>query len=962
MRLTHRSIHPVESPVTIRFEGQPIQALPGETIAAALSAAGIVAFRETASGAKRGLHCGMGACFDCVVTVDGRIGRRACIEKVADGMVVSGAVPEILAPQAADPTGEDAEERPCDVLVVGAGPAGLAAAIAAAEAGATVIALDERDAPGGQYHKPLAPSHADAAPDAQFREGAALRRRALDAGVTITTGATVWGAFARDEVAAIVDTVAITFRPQRLILAPGAHERPVPLPGWTLPGVMTTGALQTLVRAQRVSPGARVVIAGNGPLNLQLACELLAGGVQVAAIVEAAPFPGLAGLRHAWTMLRSAAGLARQGLSYLATIKRAGVPMFWGSNVLALEGQECFAAALLATPHGEQRIAADIVVLNLGFQPETGLARALDIPHRFVDIGLGHLATEADGEGRTALPGVFAVGDGASLGGSRIALAKGRAAGLAAARELGLIAPIDPLAMAEIARAETFQEALWTLFRPPGPPAIADTTIVCRCEEVTAGRLRHEIAGGLVSIAALKKATRAGMGRCQGRFCAATIARLCPDAPVAEAFAAPRVPVKPVPAAALMFEVGEFEAPLLIAPTPNRRLVPITPSRAEPRHADIVIIGGGAVGLSTAYYLARDGADVLVIDRDEAGLAASTANAGSLHVQLIPYDFGNPNTPEDGGPAAHTLPLGPQSVALWKEIAADASEDFGISTPGGLVLADSPERLEWLRGKVALEHRYGIETEIIGANELRRLAPHLSDRMAGAVHCPGEGRIDPLRGTMALSRLAQSHGARMLKGAEVSAIARDGATWRVQTSKGEIRAGTVVNCAGPWGAVIGAMVGLDLPVTGTVQQVIVTEPAPRMVEGLVAMAGRHLSLKQQDSGGLLIGGGWYGSFSEADGRTRNLRRNIQGNLWVAAQALPALRALSIIRSWTGINTAVDRSPLLGDVPGLPGFFNAITANGYTLGPISGRITADAILHGTAVNPWYRIERFGSKPG
>src|SRR5262245_52367008 len=291
MRLVHPTIRQIGRPISFQFDGQPIPAIEGETIAAALSAAGIVAFRRTASGAPRGLHCGMGACFDCVVSVDGRIGQRACMTKVSDAMVISSEPTLPLAPLGQEPEGAQAEDRPCDVLVVGAGPAGLSAAIAAAETGASVVVLDERGATGGQYAKPLADSHTDAAPDAQFRLGTDLRGRALAAGACIETDATVWGGFAADEIAALVGGRAVTFHPRRLILAPGAHERPVPLPGWTLPGVMTTGSLQTLVRTQRVCPGERVLIAGSGPLNLQLACELLACGVKPLAVVEAALRP-----------------------------------------------------------------------------------------------------------------------------------------------------------------------------------------------------------------------------------------------------------------------------------------------------------------------------------------------------------------------------------------------------------------------------------------------------------------------------------------------------------------------------------------------------------------------------------------------------------------------------------------------------------------------------------------------
>ena len=702
-----------------------------------------------------------------------------------------------------------------------------------------------------------------------------------------------------------------------------------------------------------------MLIAGSGPLNLQLARELVACGVRPVAVLEAAPRPALAAWRQASTMARAAPDLVRDGIGMLLTLKRARVPVLWSAYVQELHGDGRVQSARAAGRGFERSYDVDVVALNLGFQPETGLARALGVKQRFVDVGLGHLASETDEDGRTSVAGVFAVGDGASLGGSRVAMARGRLAGLAAGRELGFAAPDEPATRAALRRALAFQGALWTLFRPPRlhPDTLTDETVVCRCEEVTAGRLRQELANGLTSLPALKKATRAGMGRCQGRFCAATIARLCPDAPDDFAFAAPRAPLRPVPAAPLMFEAPEFEAPLLRLPTAPVRLHGLPYQPQETRRCDVLVIGGGLAGLCSAYFLAQDGADVLLAERDEAGMAASTANAGSLHVQLLSYDF-TVETPEDGGQAAHTLPLAPRSIALWKEIAQEVGEDLGIRTEGGLMLAEDAAGFEWLRRKSAMERRWGIESRVFGANELRALAPALSEHMIGADFVPAEGYGDPLRGTMAVLKLAQRAGARLLRGAEVHAIAREGAAWHVQTSKGLIVAGRVVNAAGPWAARIGQMVGLDLPVTGTVQQVIVTEPAPPMTKHLIALANRHLSLKQQASGGFLVGGGWFGGFDAITGRTHNLRRNIEGNLWVCARALPTLRGLSFVRSWTGINPAIDRAPILGEAPGKPGFFNAVSANGYTLGPIVGRITADAV-RGEAVNPHYALQRFGA---
>jgi glycine/D-amino acid oxidase-like deaminating enzyme len=935
--------------VVIRFNDEPVDALMGETIAAALSAAGILTFRHTLTAAPRGLHCGMGACQDCIVTIDGRIGQRACVATVRAGTDVRSEPPPAMIPVPVEPPQAD---RTPDVLVVGGGPAGIAAATAAAEAGAQVVLLDERETLGGQFTKPVGAALRDSRPDARFRLGMAARERASRAGVTLETDALVWAAFAPDEIAVLLRGVAVTYRPRRLILATGAHERPVPIPGWTLPGVLTTGGLQNLVRTQLVCPGERVLLAGTGPLNLRVACEMIARGVKPIAVVDSAHSPWFGAWAEAIRMVWSAPDLMADAARMLWTLRSADVPVLWSTNLLRLSGTERVDSAILS----DRTISVDVVALNAGFQPETGLARALGLRHHFVDAGLGYLATDADEDGRTSLASVFAVGDGATLGGARVAMARGRLAGLAAARDLGHMVPPDPVARRALRRALRFQDALWRIFplQPVRPDAIPDETIVCRCEEITAGRLRAESAGGLRSLPALKKATRAGMGRCQGRFCAATIARMCTDGPSPEGFAAPRAPIRPVPAAPLMREAPEFVAPLLTDLTPPAREDSNVDTRLK---AEIAVIGGGIAGLCTAYWLARDGADVLIIERDEPGMAASTANAGSLHVQLLSYDFTD-ETPEDGGPAAHTLPLAPRSIALWKEIAEAVGETLGIRTEGGLMLAEDEAGIAWLRRKSAMERRWGIESHVLSANELRSLAPALSDHLFGADFVPAEGYGDPLRGTLAVRTLALRHGARVLAGAEVRGITREGTGWSVATSRGRIEAGIVVNATGPWASRIGHMVGLGLPVTGTVQQVMVTEPAPMLTRHLIAVAHRHLSLKQQASGGFLVGGGWFGGYDPATGRTFNERRSIEGNLWTCGRVLPALHELSIVRCWTGVNPAIDRAPILGEAPGLLGFWNVVTANGYTLGPIVGRLTADAIRHGEAVDPFFRLQRFG----
>ena len=194
----------------------------------------------------------------------------------------------------------------------------------------------------------------------------------------------------------------------------------------------------------------------------------------------------------------------------------------------------------------------------------------------------------------------------------------------------------------------------------------------------------------------------------------------------------------------------------------------------------MLVIGGGIVGLSAALFLAREGRDVVVADRNEPGLSASTANAGSLHVQIVPYVF----TDADPGPLSEALSLAPRSIALWRSFAQQAGETLGIRIEGGLSLAATSAELALLSRKAAFERARGIDSVILGPAELAALAPAIGPEYAGAAFCAEEGQGDPLRGTMALADLAWKAGVRAAAGVAVLGMEREGSGWVVQTSAG----------------------------------------------------------------------------------------------------------------------------------------------------------------------------------
>ncbi|MGH3264782.1 MAG: FAD-dependent oxidoreductase, partial [Trebonia sp.] len=548
---------------TFKFEGSEIPIAPGATIAAALTAAGEVALKHSRQGDLRGLFCGMGVCQECLVTVDQRPVTRACMTAAGPGTRVSRApaLMQLLGQRDGETPIE--HQRHSDVLVIGGGPGGLSAAAVAAEAGLDVVLLDERAKLGGQYFKQ--PASADSLPsaDAQFAAGKRLIERTAAAGVEVHNSTNVWGAFGLDAICAVSAAERWRFECDALILAPGAYERGVPFPGWTLPGVMTTGAAQTLWRSYGVAPGARVLVAGNGPLNMQVAAELTTGGVTVVGLAELAPspFPRRAGALAG--MARADPSLIRDGLRYRSVLARARVPVMYGSVVARVEGDQRAQVAVVTSVDGsgrtsgrERRVEVDAVCLGLGFVPSSEIARSLGCRHQY-RADHGHLVTAVDACGVSSVENVWVVGDGAGIRGARHAQAQGQIAAFDVVRRLrgsvpGEMSQHEGEAIRAAARHQRFQDALARVFDAPSlsDELTGPETHICRCEGVTRQAIETALAEGAGHLGAIKRQTRAGMGPCQGRYCApviaAMLARGSGEPPSEFSGFAPSPPVKPV--------------------------------------------------------------------------------------------------------------------------------------------------------------------------------------------------------------------------------------------------------------------------------------------------------------------------------------------------------------------------------------------------------------------------------
>lgn len=450
----------------------------------------------------------------------------------------------------------DAIKPHYDLAVIGAGPAGLAAAVTAAALGVDTILLDEQPAPGGQIYRAITetPLQEHAVLGEDYWHGADLVSAFRACGAQYAAGATVWSVSREREIGVSIDGAARMFRAQNVILATGALERPFPIPGWTLPGVMTAGGAQTLLKSSGIVAEGRVVLAGTGPLLWLIAAQYLRAGAAISAMLDTTPRGNWrAALPHLPGFLVSA--YLRKGLPLLREVRRR-VKVIRDVRSLSMLGDDRVHEVAYRVGDGSvQRMQADVVLLHQGVVPNVNLANSIGCRHAWQDTQLC-FAPEVDAWGASSVEGIAIAGDGAGIGGAQIAAERGRLAALDAAFRLGRIdaakrdtaaAPCR-LALRRTERGRGFLDAL---YRPRLEHRVPDgDTVVCRCEEVTARQIVETVALGCSGPNQMKSFLRCGMGPCQGRLCGLTVTELIATSrgvpPADVGYYRLRPPIKPI--------------------------------------------------------------------------------------------------------------------------------------------------------------------------------------------------------------------------------------------------------------------------------------------------------------------------------------------------------------------------------------------------------------------------------
>ena len=431
-----------------------------------------------------------------------------------------------------------------ELLVIGAGPAGLAAATEAARLGVETILVDEHRGTGGMLGilgQVRVPGELGPAAASEVRR--AMHAEAERSGATIIDQSLVWGIFEDLLAGVLTPAENLEIKPQAMIVAAGAVDRPMPFPGWTLPYVLNAQEALRLVYEQDALPGRTAVVASSGGTGVAVALALNAAGLRVTTLVESTTL----------------------GAEEKAALEAAGIGSYEGAVIAEALGTDYVRTVIVRGAGRDQAVDGNTLVLATGRAPLIELFAVTGCALRWDESAGGHVP-ERSAHLETSVSGLYAIGASAGLCGLRVATAEGRLAAAAVASRLGreggadLEAAAGALASARAAdTASVAREtsALWQLEADTVRAALADPEmLLCRCEKVTVGRIREAIAGGAETPGEVKRATRMGMGECQGKTCRPLLSRAVAEITGGRLRAIPpltfRPPVRPVPLEALL--------------------------------------------------------------------------------------------------------------------------------------------------------------------------------------------------------------------------------------------------------------------------------------------------------------------------------------------------------------------------------------------------------------------------
>jgi glycine/D-amino acid oxidase-like deaminating enzyme len=386
-----------------------------------------------------------------------------------------------------------------------------------------------------------------------------------------------------------------------------------------------------------------------------------------------------------------------------------------------------------------------------------------------------------------------------------------------------------------------------------------------------------------------------------------------------------------------------------------------------PASTDVLVVGGGLAGTALAYYLARQGVEVVLVERGELNREASGTNAGSFHFQIAIHQLTAAETENVRERLEIEVRQQVEAAEVWKGLERELDGPLGIHFTGGLMVAETEAQLRLLHEKRVIEEEAGLEIEIFEGDELRTFAPYLAPDLTGASFCPQEGHADPALAAPLFALRAVEAGASIRTHAEVTAVEvdPDGGAQRfaVTTAAGPIRAHRIVNAAGAWANEIAGLAGLELPLRSEGLHLNVTEPREHVLMPMVQHIGRRLTLKQTENDTFIIGGGWPARPEPRPQRYSTSWESMAGNVAVAMRVMPLLADVRIVRTWSGVMAFTDDlAPLVGESRRLPGYHTLVATTGFTMSPLMARLLAESMATGAnTIPPAYAVDRRAGQP-